>query len=35
VAYASAQHPNLADYRVIADETAKFLAPVLRERHRR
>ncbi len=26
------RHPNLAGYRVIADETAKYLAPLLRER---
>ncbi|MDF1814556.1 MAG: SGNH/GDSL hydrolase family protein [Verrucomicrobiales bacterium] len=26
------RHPNLAGYNVIADETAKFLAPLLRER---
>lgn len=29
------RHPNLAGYRVIADETAKFLAPVMRQRSRR
>ena len=28
----SDRHPNLAGYRVIADETAKFLAPIMRER---
>jgi lysophospholipase L1-like esterase/nicotinamidase-related amidase len=26
------RHPNLAGYRVIADETAKFLAPIIRNR---
>jgi lysophospholipase L1-like esterase len=26
------RHPNLAGYHVIADETAKFLAPLIRER---
>ncbi|MHB8897995.1 MAG: SGNH/GDSL hydrolase family protein [Thermoguttaceae bacterium] len=26
------RHPNLAGYRVIADETAKFLAPIIRRR---
>lgn len=26
------RHPNLAGYRVIADETAKFLAPMMREK---
>jgi lysophospholipase L1-like esterase len=26
------RHPNLAGYRVIADETAKFLAPLMRQR---
>ena len=31
----SDRHPNLAGYRVIADETAKFLARILRERNRR
>jgi lysophospholipase L1-like esterase len=31
----SDRHPNLAGYRVIADETAKFLAPIIRERNRR
>jgi lysophospholipase L1-like esterase len=28
------RHPNLAGYRVIADETAKFLAPIIRQRSR-
>jgi len=28
----SDRHPNLAGYRVIADETAKFLAPIIRKR---
>ena len=28
----SDRHPNLAGYHVIGDETAKFLAPILRER---
>jgi len=28
----SDRHPNLAGYNVIADETAKYLAPILRER---
>lgn len=28
----SDRHPNLAGYRVIADETAKFLAPIIRQR---
>lgn len=28
------RHPNLAGYRVIADETAKFLAPIMRKRTR-
>lgn len=28
----SDRHPNLAGYRVIADETAKFLAPIIRDR---
>jgi len=27
------RHPNLAGYNVIADETAKFLAPIIRARH--
>ena len=27
------QHPNLAGYHVIGDESAKFLAPLIRERH--
>jgi lysophospholipase L1-like esterase len=31
----SDRHPNLAGYRVIGDETAKFLAPIMRERSRR
>jgi hypothetical protein len=26
------QHPNLAGYHVIGDESAKFLAPLIRER---
>ncbi len=30
--WASDRHPNLAGYNVIADETAKYLAPILRER---
>jgi lysophospholipase L1-like esterase len=29
------RHPNLAGYRVIADETAKFLAPIIRQRKSR
>lgn len=29
----SDRHPNLAGYRVIADETAKFLAPIIRSQH--
>jgi lysophospholipase L1-like esterase len=29
------RHPNLAGYRVIADETAKFLAPIMRTRSRK
>ncbi len=29
------RHPNLAGYHVIADETAKFLAPLIRARHRK
>ena len=28
------RHPNQAGYRVIADETAKFLAPIMRARLR-
>jgi hypothetical protein len=28
-------HPNLAGYQVSADETAKFFAPIVRERSRR
>ena len=28
------RHPNLAGYRVIADETAKFLAPIIRQKTR-
>jgi len=31
----SDRHPNLAGYRVIGDETAKFLAPIMRKRSRR
>ena len=31
----SDRHPNLAGYRVIADETAKFLAPTIRQRSRK
>jgi lysophospholipase L1-like esterase len=31
----SDRHPNLAGYRVIADETAKFLAPIIRQRKRK
>jgi len=31
----SDRHPNLAGYRVIADETAKFLAPIIRQRSRK
>lgn len=31
----SDRHPNLAGYRVIADETAKFLTPVIRENVRK
>jgi lysophospholipase L1-like esterase len=30
--WASDRHPNLAGYNVIADETAKYLAPILRQR---
>lgn len=29
------RHPNLAGYHVIADETAKFLTPIIRQRHRK
>ncbi len=29
------RHPNLAGYHVIADETAKFLALIIRQRHRK
>ena len=29
----SDRHPNLAGYRVIADETAKFLAPIIRKKY--
>jgi lysophospholipase L1-like esterase len=29
------RHPNLAGYRVMADETAKFLAPIIRQRSRK
>jgi lysophospholipase L1-like esterase len=29
------RHPNLAGYRVIADETAKFLAPIIRQQRRK
>jgi lysophospholipase L1-like esterase len=29
------RHPNLAGYRVIADETAKFLVPIIRQRSRK
>jgi lysophospholipase L1-like esterase len=28
----SDRHPNLAGYNVIADETAKYLAPLIREK---
>lgn len=31
----SDRHPNLAGYRVIADETAKFLVPIIRQRSRK
>lgn len=31
----SDRHPNLAGYRVIADETARFLAPIMREKSRK
>jgi hypothetical protein len=31
----SDRHPNLAGYRVIADETAKFLAPIIHQRSRK
>ena len=30
--WTSDRHPNLAGYNVIADETAKWLAPVIRAR---
>jgi len=29
------RHPNLAGYRVIADEAARFLAPIMRQRSRK
>ena len=29
------RHPNLAGYRVIADETVKFLVPIMRARSRK
>ena len=29
------RHPNLAGYHVIGDETAKFLAPMIREKHKK
>ena len=32
--WTSDRHPNLAGYNVIADETAKYLAPILRKRNR-
>ncbi|MCY2994882.1 MAG: hypothetical protein NTY19_44525 [Planctomycetota bacterium] len=35
VGWFSDRHPNLAGYRVIADETAKFLAPLIRARSRK
>lgn len=31
--WTSDRHPNLAGYNVIADETVKYLAPILRKRH--
>jgi len=33
--WTSDRHPNLAGYNVIADETAKYLAPLLRKRPRK
>jgi lysophospholipase L1-like esterase len=30
--WAGDRHPNLAGYNVIADETAKWLAPIIRKR---